>query len=326
MHKTFNKTLLALMAMGFIALATTPVDHAKAAPVAQQKTQVPGYYRMMLGKMEVTALYDGYVELGTNLLKGMNDKNIQALLGKMFLNSTPGVQTAVNAYLINTGERLVLIDTGAAKCFGPTLGVIQNNIHAAGYDPTQVDTVLLTHLHADHACGLAVDGKAAFPNATVYVSKAEADFWLNPAVAAKAPADAQAFFKMSQDSVAPYQATQKLKIYSPGDTLLPEIQAVPTYGHTPGHISYLLRSGDQSLLIWGDIVHSHAVQFAHPEVAMEFDVDSKQAVIARRKVFADAAKNKLWVGGAHLPFPGLGHVRADGKGYAWVPLEYAPVP
>ena len=323
MQKTFNRTLLALMAIGFSTLAV-PVDPVVAAPVAQQKTQVPGYYRMMLGDTEVTALYDGYVELGANLLKGMEAKDIQALMNRMFLDSK-GVQTAVTAYLINTGDRLILVDAGAAKCFGPTVGKIQDNLRAAGYNPAQVDTVLLTHLHGDHACDLTNDGKATFPNATVYVSKAEADYWLSPAVTAKAPDEAKPFFKMSQDAVAPYKAAKKLKIYSPGDTLAPGLQAVPTYGHTPGHISYLLDAGKQRLLIWGDIVHSHSVQFAHPEVAMEFDVDTKQAVATRQKVFADAAKNKLWIAGAHLPFPGFGHVRAEDKGYTWVPAEYSPI-
>ena len=117
----------------------------------------------------------------------------------------------------------------------------------------------------------------------------------------------------------------KLKTYKMGDKLLEAVEVVSTPGHTPGHTSYLIRSNKQSILLWGDIVHSHAVQFVRPEVALEFDVDSQQAVVTRKKILKQVAEDKLWVGGAHLPFPGLGHVRAEKEGYSWVPVEYNPV-
>ncbi|WP_431222972.1 MBL fold metallo-hydrolase [Serratia sp. L9] len=323
MRRRFRQTLLA------IALASTTIpltSQANAAPApAQQQTQVPGYYRMMLGNLEVTALYDGYVNLDTKLFKGISEPDMQKLLARMFTDSKTGIQTAVNAFLINTGTHLVLVDAGTAQCFGPTLGAIKNNLRAAGYQPEQVDTILLTHLHPDHACGITDQGKAAFPNATVYAAKADGDYWLNKETALKAPKDAQPMFKMAQDAVEPYAKQGRLKLYSPGEQLLPGLEVIATPGHTPGHTSYLFSSAGQKLLVWGDLVHSHSLQFAKPEVAVEFDSDSKQAIATRQKVFADAAENKLWIGGAHLPFPGLGHVRTEGKGYAWVPVEYAPV-
>jgi glyoxylase-like metal-dependent hydrolase (beta-lactamase superfamily II) len=325
--KTARQMLLAALLAASAALTTIMPQTASADAPAKQATQVPGYYRMALGDFEVTALYDGYVAVDPKLLKGASAKDIQSLLARMFVSSTKGMQTAVNAFLINTGRNLILVDAGAAKCFGPTLGVIADNIRAAGYDAAQVDTVLLTHLHGDHACGLATaDGKAAFPNATVYAAKEEAAFWLDKETAAKAPKDAQPFFKMAQESVAPYARAGKLKQFNAGDTLLPGVVSVPEPGHTPGHAGYLFSSGEQQILFWGDVVHSHAVQFARPEVAIEFDVNSKQAIATRKKVFAEAARKKLWIAGAHLPFPGIGHVRAERKGYAWAPVEYSPLP
>lgn len=298
-----------------------------ATPPAQQKTQVPGYYRMMVGQLEVTALYDGYIDLDPKILRYTSAREVQSLLARMFVESTPGMQTAVNAYLIHTGSHLVLVDTGAAACFGPTLGRIGENLRAAGYAPEQIDTVLLTHLHGDHACGLAANGKAAFPNATVYVDKADADYWLSEANAAAAPKEAQGLFAMARAAVAPYQAAQRFRPFNGGAGVEPVsgVRAVPANGHTPGHSGYLFTSGKDSLLLWGDIVHSHAVQFRRPQVAIEFDVDSKQAVITRQRILADAAKGRLWVGGAHMPFPGLGHVRRDAAGYAWVPAEFGPI-
>lgn len=319
-----RSALLALAVAGMSALAG--IAPALAAPPAQQKTQVPGYYRMALGDFEVTALYDGYLALDSKLLVGASAQEIQALLARMFI-AAPQMQTAVNAYLVHTGAHLVLVDTGAAQALGPTLGAIPDNIRASGYDPAQVDTVLLTHLHPDHVNGLLTqDGKPTFPNAEIRVAKAESDYWLDEGVAAKAPNDVRPFFKMARDALAPYIAAGKFKPFGAGEEmLLPGVKAVPAPGHTPGHTAYLFSSGGQHLLVWGDIVHSAAVQFARPDIAIEFDIDRDQAVATRQRLFADAAREQLWVAGAHLPFPGLGHLRAEASGYAWVPIEYGPV-
>ena len=295
--------------------------HAEAAP---QHSQVPGYYRMALGELEVTALYDGYVDLDAKLLLGASKAEVQRLLASKFLAGEK-VQTAVNAYLVNAGGKLILVDAGAAKAFGPTLGFIGEQIRAAGYSPDKVDVVLLTHLHADHVAGLLdAAGQPLFPNAEIRVAQTEADFWLSEANAAKAPEGFKPFFEIARKSVAPYQAAGRFKPFS-GEVDLGGVKAVASNGHTPGHTSFLVESAGQRLLILGDAVHSHAVQFARPEVAIEFDSDKKAAVAARKKLFAWAAKDKLLVSGMHLPFPGIGHVRADGKGYAWVPVEYSPI-
>lgn len=323
---TFARSALLAMALGCSAvLAGLPLA-ASAAPVAQQRTQVPGFFRMALGEFEVTALYDGYVDLDPKLLKGASAEDIQRLLARMFVEADKGVQTAVNAYLVNTGSQLLLVDAGAAQCFGPTLGAIQANIAAAGYQAAQVDHVLLTHLHPDHACGL-LDGAGgmAFPNASVHVPKAEADYWLSAELAAKAPEDRQGMFRMAQAALAPYVAAGRLQPHGEEGPGIAGVSAAPSPGHTPGHSGYLFASGTSRLLAWGDIVHSHAVQFARPDVAIEFDVDSTRAVATRQRVLADAALDRLWVAGAHLPFPGIGHVRTEGEGYAWVPVEYGPL-
>lgn len=295
------------------------------AEAPQQKTQVPGYYRLMVGSFEVTALYDGVIDLDQKLLKGLRTRDIERLIARQFLQG-PKVQTAVNAYLVNTGSKLILVDAGAAKLFGPGLGNIVDNLKAAGHTPEQVDVVLVTHLHGDHVNGLvSPEGKAVFANAEIWSAKADNDFWLSEEIAAKAPKDFQPFFKMSRDAAAPYLAAGKWKTFERDGELLPGISAVDTHGHTPGHASYRLYSGDRQLLILGDLVHNHAVQFARPKVAIEFDTDPKQAVIARKRIFALAARERLPVAGMHLPFPGIGHIRKEGKGYAWVPAEFSPI-
>lgn len=323
----------ASIALGVALFAAAPLSgvplggaSALAAPPAQIKTQVPGYYRLGLGSFEVTALYDGFVDLHVGLLKGMGVEQIQSLLARMFLEHTDGVQTAVNAYLVHTGERLILVDAGSAACFGPTLGQVVANIRAAGYAPEAVDTVLLTHLHPDHVCGLlSADGSVAFPNATVWAAQEDVDYWLSEAVAEAAPEGNRPFFTMARQAVEPYQAAGRFRSFGRNDALLPGVTVVPTPGHTPGHTSYLFDSGGQKLLVWGDVVHSHSVQFRHPEVALEFDTDQDAAISTRRAVFARAVEEGWRIAGAHLPFPGLGRMRAEAEGFAWVPAEFGPI-
>lgn len=313
---------LSVLAVAALVLLA-PLARAEA-PMAG--TQVPGYYRMQLGQFEVTALYDGAIELDVKLLHHAKPADLGRLLARMFVGN-PKMQTAVNAYLINTGRNLVLVDTGAAKLFGPSLGFVMQNMKAAGYEPAQVDTVVVTHLHGDHMGGLNdADGKPLFPKAKILVAQADNDFWLSQKVADAAPEGFRRFFKMARDTAAPYIAAGQWQTFGDDTVLVPGVRAVKANGHTPGHTAYEVESDGKTLLIWGDVVHAHAVQFARPGVSIEFDTDQKQAIATRRALMKAMAKSKSLVAGMHLPFPGIGHVRAEGKGsYAWVPIEYAPL-
>ncbi|PYC19731.1 MBL fold metallo-hydrolase [Pseudomonas jessenii] len=307
------------------ALTFALVTSSAMAQAPQQGTQAPGYFRLALGDYEVTALFDGYNDLSPKLLQGMSQGQIRALLARRSIE-TPGVQTAFNAFLVNTGKQLILVDSGAGQCIGETAGQLLANMRAAGYQPEQVDTILLTHLHLDHVCGLVdAQKQALFTNATVYTAKAEADYWLDPAALAKAPAGAKEFFKIAQNSTAPYVAAGRFKTFVAGQSPLPGIvEATLEAGHTPGSTTYRFTSQNQSIVFMGDLVHNLAVQFEHPEVSIGFDVNSAQAINARQAVFSAAVASKTWVTAAHLPFPGIGHITAQGKHFQWVPVEYGP--
>jgi glyoxylase-like metal-dependent hydrolase (beta-lactamase superfamily II) len=307
------------------ALTFALVTSSAMAQAPQQGTQAPGYFRLALGDYEVTALFDGYNDLSPKLLQGMSQAQIRALLARRSIE-TPGVQTAFNAFLVNTGKQLILVDSGAGQCIGATAGQLLANMRAAGYQPEQVDTILLTHLHLDHVCGLVdAQKQALFTNATVYAAKAEADFWLDPAALAKAPAGAKEFFKIAQDSTAAYVAAGRFKTFAAGQSPLPGlVEATLEAGHTPGSTTYRFTSQNQSIVFMGDLVHNLAVQFEHPEVSIGFDVNSAQAINARQAVFSAAVASKTWVTAAHLPFPGIGHITAQGKHFQWVPVEYGP--
>jgi len=294
------------------------------AGAPQVKTQAPGFYRMMLGDIEITALNDGTLDLQPKqLLTNTTQQEVGKLLDKGFQKDV--VQTSVDGYLINTGSKLVLVDTGAGKLFGPTLGSLVANLKASGYQPEQVDEIYITHMHGDHVGGLVADGKLVFPNAIVRADQHDADFWLSQANLDKASEQMKGFFQGAQASLNPYVAAGKFKPFDGETELVPGVRAIAARGHTPGHSIYAVESKGQKLVLWGDLMHVAAVQFPQPQVTISFDTDSKSAAIQRKKAYAEAAKEGYLVAAAHLPFPGIGHIRAEGRGYIWVPVDYQQI-
>jgi len=322
MKRRILKTcLVAALATAAATFAAPAGDAQASAPMA--KTGNPGYYRWMLGDFEVTALSDGTVTLPVDtLLAGASKPKIEAALAKVYLK-TP-VETSVNAYLINTGTKLVLIDAGAGNLFGPTLGKLITSLKAAGYTPEQVDEIYITHMHPDHVGNLVANGKIAFANATVRAGKADADTFLSKEALDKAPEAMKGFFQGAQASINPYVAAGKFKPIEADGELVPGIKAVGAFGHTPGHTFYQVESKGQKLVVWGDLMHVAAVQFPDPSVTIQFDTDQKKAGAERKKAFADAAKQGYFVAVAHLSFPGIGQLVKDGAGYRWVPVNYSP--
>ncbi|MBR7747534.1 MBL fold metallo-hydrolase [Undibacterium baiyunense] len=311
-------------ALAALTAGMTVVSAPALADAPMAKSAAPGYYRVMLGDFEVTALSDGVVALPVDkLLTNTQPEKIIKALQKHHL-STP-TATSVNGYLINTGSKLVLIDTGAATLFGTTLGRLANSLKAAGYMPEQVDEVYITHMHGDHVGGLMNGDQLAFPNAIVRADQHDADFWLSQANMDKAPADAKGAFQGAMASINPYVKAGKFKTFNGDTELVPGVKAIAARGHTPGHSVYAVESKGQKLMLWGDLMHVAAVQFENPTVTISFDSDSKAAMAQRLKAYADAAKQGYMVGATHLSFPGLGYVRKEGKAYAWVPVNYVPV-
>ncbi|HEV7813997.1 MAG TPA: MBL fold metallo-hydrolase [Janthinobacterium sp.] len=317
-HTHKHSRVAAFLAVAaFSALSAAPVQ--AAAPMA--KTSAPGFFRIMLGDFEVTALGDGTVDLPINqLLKNITPAKVDQALAKSFLKSP--VETSVNTFLINTGSKLILVDTGAGALFGPTLGKLLANLKASGYQPEQVDEIYITHMHPDHVGGLMTGTQMAFPNAIVRAEKKESDFWLSQANMEKAPAASKGFFQGAMASVNPYVQAGKYKSFDGSVELTPGIRSYSSKGHTAGHSGYIVESKGQKLVLVGDLVHVLAVQFDDPSVTIGFDSDTATAEVERKKEFADAAKQGYLVGAAHLPFPGLGHIRTSGKAYQWLPVNY----
>ncbi|TFZ50099.1 MBL fold metallo-hydrolase [Serratia proteamaculans] len=301
------------------ALAVMSLQTLAAAP--QVKTPAPGFYRIMLGGYEVTVLSDGIIRLPVDkLLLNSSPKQIETALVEHH-QGLP-VVTSVNAYLINTGSKLVLIDTGAGQLLGDGLGKLIANLKAAGYQPQQVDEIYLTHMHPDHLGGLTQNGRAMFPNALVRVSQQDADFWLSASQLKQAKPEDKAGFEKVMAAIKPYQAAGHFKSFASDGELSPGISAFAAHGHTPGHSIYQVESEGKKLLVIGDLIHVAAVQLPDPRVAISFDSDAKAAVAQRLRVFSDSARQGELVGAAHLSFPGLGYLNQQGEGYNWIPLDY----
>jgi glyoxylase-like metal-dependent hydrolase (beta-lactamase superfamily II) len=281
-----------------------------------------GYYHFKLGEVDVTALSDGTLPLPPkDLLTNTKPGEIASRLASAYQGDK--VDASINAYLIKTGGRLVLIDAGTGELYGPTLNKLAAALRATGHAPEEINDILITHIHTDHTGGLMDGTRMVFPNATLHLEQKELDYWMSADNRAKAPDAAKVYFDQAVAKVKPYVDAGKVKTFHGASQLFPGLRSIPAPGHTPGHTFYALESKGEKLVFWGDLLHVAEVQMPDPAVTIAFDVDSKTAAATRKQAFADAVKGRYWVAGDHISFPGVGHLSADGAGYRWLPMTYA---
>jgi glyoxylase-like metal-dependent hydrolase (beta-lactamase superfamily II) len=265
---------------------------------------------IVVGEFTVTSISDGVLNSNHDVILGIDKAEIARLTGVPYGEPLP---LDVNCFLIRHRDRLILSDAGSGHAMGPTLGKLPQNLRAIGIAPEAIDLVMLTHLHPDHSLGLIDEtGRAVFPNAELIVHSIEAAFWLDRAAQ---PTDSERITrntKAQRTAMAPYR--DRIRQIEDGE-VLQGITATLRPGHTPGHTNWLLESGGERMLIWGDIVHLASVQMARPDATLVFDVEPTLAQASRERVFEFAAAEGLLVAGAHLPFPGVGRVERAGKGF-----------
>jgi glyoxylase-like metal-dependent hydrolase (beta-lactamase superfamily II) len=291
-----------------------------ATPLAG--TQAPGFYRHKVGSYEVTVVSDGTLTLDATIFTG-DEAGAEKLLRDAHLPKM-GFTTPLNTWLINTGQKLILVDAGGGTHFAPSVGRLPQNLAAAGVSPSAIDAVVITHPHPDHIPGvISSDHKMLFPNATLYVNENDHAFWTSAEIRGKAPEEFRGFFDLAVDAINPYATAGKLSLYKDGAEFAPGVRAVACYGHTVGHSMVRVSPPGGDFLIFGDIVHCLALQFPDPERSVAFDTDPPAALANRKRVLDMVATDRLLFSGGHLPFPALGHATKSGSGYAFVPLIHS---
>lgn len=311
------------------ALPWGNAPEAAPAPPALKGAQAGGYYRFMVGDVEAVVISDGglsFQPIQPTWAPEASKEDLEATLRSAFL-PTDRIHLEVNTLLIRIGGELILVDSGAGGLFGPSLGKVRERMEAAGIKPGQVTGVVLTHAHGDHFGGLLdAEGKPVYPNATYFASKTEIDYWTgsDPDFSKlRIPKERR---EQSLAGARKYIAAIKDRLtpVTPGKKIVEGLEVVDAPGHTPGHIALLVTSGKEALLNAADTVHHHVLMFSHPEWTSAFDVDPGMGAQTRRKILDRAAADGLRLLGYHLPFPGIGHVRAaKGGAFEWVPEPWS---
>jgi glyoxylase-like metal-dependent hydrolase (beta-lactamase superfamily II) len=298
----------------------TPVR--AAAPMAGK--QGPSFYRYKIGDFEVTALSEGSVRNAAvkNMAVNKTEPEIQKALGDAFL-PTDHVVNQFNVLVVNTGRNLVLFDSGFGDNGPPTVGSLIPNMQAAGIDPKNIDTILVSHFHGDHISGIrAKAGAANFPNAEIMVPGPEWQFWNDASNQAKVVDPFKPGFanvKRVFDPIA-----KDVKQYEYGKELVPGIASVDARGHSPGHGAFLVSSGNGKLLVTCDTVN-HQILIRNPEWSLWADMDAAMAIAARKRLLDMAAADKIQIAAYHLPFPSTGFISKRGDGYEFHPAYWQPV-
>jgi glyoxylase-like metal-dependent hydrolase (beta-lactamase superfamily II) len=314
-------------AAGAAAAVTSPfgVTSVGAATPPAGK-QVPTFYRSKLGDFEITVLSDGAraIPLPPTFVRNVKIEEVLKVAEAAYMPKGT-VFAPFNPMVVNTGSKLVLIDTGYGPGIAPTVGLLPQTLAGAGFDPKTIDIVLISHMHGDHINGIKnPDGSLAFPNAEIKVPSVDWAHWMSDENMAKATDGFQKgsfgftrkIFGDMKDKVTRFEWKQEVA---------PGITAVETSGHTPGHTSFVIASGGSSLFLQADVSIVPALFLRHPDWHVMFDSEPEKAVATRRRVYDMASADKLLVAGYHFPFPGIGHIEKAGAGYHFEPSAWNPV-
>ncbi|WP_262296363.1 MBL fold metallo-hydrolase [Microvirga sesbaniae] len=313
-------TALAAAPLGAPALAQAP---APAPAQGSGSRQAPGFYRYKVGDIEVMAVNDGSAPRPLEgFIRNAELPAVQQAAREAFLPQDT-IQNTFNGLVVRSGDRLTVIDTGNGDMGAPTTGRWMENFRAAGFDPAQVNTVVISHFHGDHINGLRrKDGTAVFPNAEVMVPAAEWAFWMDDARMNQAPENARGGFQGARRVFGPI--AKDVKQYDMDKEVVPGLTSIAAPGHTPGHTAFMLSSGSGRLLILSDTANHPALFVRNPDWSAIFDMDADQARATRRKMLDLAAAERAQVAFYHAPFPATGHIAKEGNGFRFVPVQWSP--
>lgn len=298
------------------AQAQTPSSSGKSR-------QAPGFYRYKIGDIEVTAINDGFASRPLEgFVRNAELSQVQQAMQDAFLPAS-ALPITFTTLVLRQGDRLTLIDTGNGDLGAPTSGTWMANFRAAGFDPLEVDTVVISHFHGDHINGLRLkDGTAVFPKAEVMVPAVEWAFWMDDGRMNQAPEGMKGAFQGVRRVFGPI--AKDVKQYEADKEIVPGLTSVAAPGHTPGHTAYMLASGQGKLMIMSDITNHPALFVRNPDWAASFDMDGDVARQTRRRMLDMAASERAQVSFYHAPFPATGYIAKDGGGFRFVPVQWSP--
>jgi glyoxylase-like metal-dependent hydrolase (beta-lactamase superfamily II) len=319
MARVTRRGILAGSAAATLATAARPT--LAAAPPADKAG--PAIYRYRVGAYELTALYDGiwYRPIGKDFIRDVSFTEVEHALDAAFMPHDK-LATPFTTLIVNTGRKLVLLDTGTGGQISPTAGMVVENLAAAGIAPNEVDQIVISHFHPDHINGIKdKDNNLIFPNAEIMVPEAEWAFWMDDANMNAAPEAMKETFR-NQRRIFSDIAQKRVTRFAPGKEVAGGIETLAAPGHTPGHTVFAVHSGNQSLMVLSDTAQHPAVFARHPDWQAAFDVDGRETIVTRKKLFDRAAADRMLVTGYHFPFPACGHLVKTATGYEHVPIEW----
>lgn len=314
-----RRTLLA----GSVLATAMPLTRPAAAATPASGRQAAAIYRYKIGSYELTAIYDGVWirAIDEKFVRNAPFADVQKELADNFL-PTDKLPIPFTTLLVNTGAKLVLIDTGTGGQMAATAGSMMDNLASAGVDPKSVDVILISHFHPDHINGLVdKEGRKVFPNAEINVSAPEWTFWMDEAKLSTAPDGIKGVF-LNAHRV--FKDIKDVNRFEPGKEVAPGVTSIAAYGHTPGHVAFAIASGNASMLVLSDTTNHPWLFARHPEWQPAFDMDGPMAVDNRRRLLDRAAADKMLVQGYHFPFPASGHIVKTASGYEHIPVMWQP--
>ncbi|WP_369407803.1 MBL fold metallo-hydrolase [Roseomonas rosulenta] len=318
---------IALLAAGSSIAAPALLRPAAAqAPAAAVPAQAPGFYRFRVGTLTVTVVHDGFFVFPNpteRFVRNATPPQVEEALRGGFLDAA-GMRSPFNVTFIESPRGLIAFDVGTGGQLSPQAGTLVANMHAAGLDPARVNMVAFTHFHADHISGLTTaQNEVVFPNAEIVVPEAEWAFWMDDGAMSRAPEAVRGGFMNTHRRFGPYAA--RIRRLPPNAELMPGIASIATFGHTPGHTSYLVADGADQVLVMGDVTNRPEINLRHPDWHIVFDMDPATAVVTRRRLLDRVVADRIRTIGYHWPFPANGFVAKDGEGYRFAPADWSPV-
>jgi glyoxylase-like metal-dependent hydrolase (beta-lactamase superfamily II) len=272
---------------------------------------------MKLGEASIDIVSDGHLQLPLSMVLGRVPEDQRAEWLKSHPEDVETVKSPLNLTLYRDGERTVLFDAGSGPNFMASAGKIKDALDAIGVAPDDVTNVVFTHAHPDHIWGVIDDfDEMVFANAEYAMSQAEWDYWFDPETVNKVPEERQSFAVGAKRMMEAIE--EKVSRFTPGSEVLPGIEAFDTSGHTPGHTSFVIHQGSDSLMVVGDVLTNAEYSFSHPEWEMGTDSDAAQGVAARKALLDRLATDKTHLVGYHLPHPGTGRVEKKDTGFVFV--------